>query len=396
MGVATKMRPIPLIALVAILVLALFTGYILVWRLLYFSVLLILFSYLWARLGLSGIAAQVKKSNGYCHVGEAFDELAVVDNVSKLPKFMMKVWQNSNLPGHINRLAINLPPQGSYRWQTRVQCTLRGQYSLGPLTLEATDPFGLFRVQRNIGDSQTLLVYPATVELSVVPLVSYGEAGSTRGCWLTSGPGGVVSRVREYIPGDSRNHIHWRSTAHTGQLMVKDFDPDFARNIWVVIDMSKESLATGKTRHDIEQRVTTAASLVKHYLNNDYPVGLMTEGDDFHILSPGLGEEHYWRIMKVLALVQAEGQMSIERLIMRERKHFRSGSLVLVITSWVTEEMVAHLVKMNNAGMTAALILPDGAWSDSTVNHRGVGHHLALSSVPAYVVKEPVMTQQTS
>ena len=63
------------------------------------------------------------------------------------------------------------------------------------------------------------------------------------GQWIQSQISPNVSSIREYSSGDSLKHIHWGSTAHSGQLMVKLFDPDrshsSAKTIWVVLDMQE-------------------------------------------------------------------------------------------------------------------------------------------------------------
>jgi uncharacterized protein (DUF58 family) len=386
-GSITKNRAILLLVPLAILGLALFTGNILLWRLFLLSVLVLLVSYLWAWLGLRGIEGQVKKSCEYCQVGESFDEEAVVSNVSVLPKPLVRVWQNTNLPGHNNRLAISLPSRGSHHWQTGVDCGRRGRYRLGPLTVEATDPFGLFRLRRNLGNSQSLLVYPATIELSFFPFMSYAESGSARNYWLTRGSGGAVFRVREYVPGDSLNHIHWRSSAHTGELMVKDPGIDLFKNIWIAIDMSEASLVGDGTRRVEEQCVTIAASLLKKYLDSGRPVGLITEGDDFYLFPPRLGDEHFWRVMEALALVRAKGQVPISQLIEREGKRFGRDSFVVIITPLTMDKLGACLRRINSRDTAVAVIIPDTAGFGGTFNRYGIGFRPASSGIPAGVTK---------
>lgn len=326
-GGTTRVRAVVLAVPLCLLVLALIWGNILVWRLFSLSVLVLLLSYAWARIGLLGIDVSISSSCESCQAGDSFDEDAVINNASALPKLLIKVWQESELPGHKNHLAVNLPPRGTYQWRTSVHCRRRGQYHLGPLVVEATDPFGLFKVRRSLADGRNLLVYPGTVELSLFPVMSYAESGSARNYWLTGGSTGLVSRVREYVPGDSLGHIHWRSTAHTGKLMVKDVSLNLSRDIWVIIDMSRDSLASDDTGAAEEDCVTIAASLVKKYLDGGRPVGLITQGDSFHLFPPDAGHEHYWRIMKALALVRAEGKVSVNRLIDREKKAFPWGLL---------------------------------------------------------------------
>ncbi len=377
-----------LIIPLSILVLALTGGHVLVWRLFSLSVLVLLLSYLWSRLGIGGIEGQVKPPAKHCQVGESFEEEAIISNVSLLPKLLVKVWENTDLPGHSNRQAINLSPRGSYRWQTRVHCQRRGRYRLGSLTVEVTDPFGLFPVRRELGKSQSLLVYPATIELPFFWLASYVESGSRRNYWLTTDPDAVVSRIREYVPGDSLSRIHWRGTAHIGKLIVKDFDLDLAKNIWVVSDMSQRSPAGDDTAAIEECGITIAASLVKKYVGSGRRVGLVTQGDDYYYFPPQVGHAHMWRIMEALALVKATGAVPINRLIDREIQRLGVNSIVVVITSAPSGEMAASLVHMKSRGVTAVAILLDEASFGGTANPQGIAHHLTSSGIPVYVVKQ--------
>jgi uncharacterized protein (DUF58 family) len=185
-----------------------------------------------------------------------------------------------------------------------------------------------------------------------------------------------VARVREYTPGDSLSHIHWHSTAHTGQLMVKDYNTDLSKNTWLVLNMTGSSPAGSE--HFIEQCVTITASLAKKFLDANHPVGLMIQGQDFNLLPLGVGEAHYWDLMEVMALAKLGGNVSVDTLIEQERKHMGSDSLVIVVTAAVTDELVARLLRLSNQGITAALILPDG------IQPAAVSKRLTASGLPAY------------
>jgi len=299
---------------------------------------------------------------------------------------MMRVSQNGALPGYSNRLALNMPPRSSYRWQTKICCSLRGRYKMRPLTLEATDPFGVFSVQKSLGNGQSVLVYPAVKELSVTPITLRGEVPAYQ-CWLTSTPGGVISRVREYTRGDSLNHIHWPSTAHTGQLMVKDFSQDRTRGIWIITDMSKASSLHDKTGQDIERRISISASITKHFMERGYSVGLITEGDNLLVLPTGFGESHYWSIMEALALVKADGRLSIDELIRRKYKDFNKGTLVFIVAASVTPGLVTQILRMDRRGSAVLLMIPRGTALDGDLSYRRLRRCLAPSGIPAYLVE---------
>jgi uncharacterized protein (DUF58 family) len=101
----------------------------------------------------------------------------------------------------------------------------RGRYHWSGVTVEGTDALGLVSKQNHYETAQTTItVLPRPIPVSVeLPAaagwgISEAESGQTRGAGLE--PRGI----RAYAPGDSLRHVHWRSSAKTGQLLVKEFE----------------------------------------------------------------------------------------------------------------------------------------------------------------------------
>ena len=113
-----KKRLVIIIALLAILIIALSTGYVLMLRLFALAVLLILLSYLWVLLSAGNITGKAKVSSRRRQVGEWFSEEITVTNNSRLPKLSVQVSGNTDLPGYNNKAVIDLSPWGSHSWQT--------------------------------------------------------------------------------------------------------------------------------------------------------------------------------------------------------------------------------------------------------------------------------------
>ena len=107
---AVKTRPSLFIVPLVLLALALASGSNLLLYLFFLSVLVLLVSYLWTRFNISGIEVKVSEPPEYCQVGERFDEEVTVFNGSKLPKLLLHVEENTDIPGHNNISVLNLPP----------------------------------------------------------------------------------------------------------------------------------------------------------------------------------------------------------------------------------------------------------------------------------------------
>ena len=112
------------------------------------------------------------------------------------------------------------------------------------MTLTSGDPLGIFRFTRETPDTASLVVTPADgrpARASARPTgyLPGGESVHRRTPYVTSS----VSGVRDYVPGDSINRIHWPSTARTGRLISKEFELDPLADVWMFLDMYEDAHA---------------------------------------------------------------------------------------------------------------------------------------------------------
>lgn len=133
----------------------------------------------------------------------------------------------------------------------------RGRVTVGPLTLHRTDPFELARRVLPTGETTTLWVHPR--QHAARALIGGVPRHHHEGAPDSSLRGSVeLLDVREYVPGDEVRHLHWKATARTGRLMVRDLaDPRHSRTT-VLLDNRPGVL----TEALFEEAVDLAASLL--------------------------------------------------------------------------------------------------------------------------------------
>ncbi len=150
----------------------------------------------------------------------------------------------------------------------------RGVYRVGPVTTVRSDPVGLFRRAHVFPDAHDLYVHPTTV---VVPSTGTGlirdlEGSATR---RLVDADMAFHAIREYAPGDSRRHIHWKSTAKTGTLMVRQYEESRRARTAVVLATNTVEYADAD---EFELAVSVASSLglraVRESRDTDVVVGV--------------------------------------------------------------------------------------------------------------------------
>ncbi|XPP27582.1 MAG: DUF58 domain-containing protein [Leucobacter sp.] len=155
---------------------------------------------------------------------------------------------------------LTVPLLGPHHTTTlplEVPANRRGVIRVGPITVARRDPLGLLRREVTWRDRHLLHVHPVTVQL---PPNSAGLVRDLEGQASTRLTDSDLSfhAVREYMPGDAMRHIHWKSTAKTGAIMVRQYEESQTARVAVLFDARPEEYANDE---EFELGVSVAASL---------------------------------------------------------------------------------------------------------------------------------------
>ena len=184
----------------------------------------------------------------------------------------------------------------------------RGPVSLGPWVLERVDPWGLMR--RRVGEVEgvAMLVVPRVrpVSLAALPsaLADFGgsaEMGTT-----------TFATLREYVIGDELRHVHWRSSAKTGKLMMRQY-VDVTRPRITLVLVAEERAYT--SAEEFEEAVDFIASLAAVASSSGLDVEVVTTSGER--ASHGGGRST--AVLDLLALVE-RGTSGVDTRLLRSNR----------------------------------------------------------------------------
>jgi uncharacterized protein (DUF58 family) len=157
----------------------------------------------------------------------------------------------------------------------------RGQYFLENAYLEAASPMGFWAVRTSQPARAELRVYPNLFDerKNVAALfLRRGELGVH--AQRQAGQGRDFEKLREYVPGDSYDEIHWKASAKRGRPVTKVFQIERTQEVYVIVDASRltaREITVKDTRTTVLERYVTAALIL----------GLAAEqqGDQFGLIT---------------------------------------------------------------------------------------------------------------
>ncbi|HWX19242.1 MAG TPA: DUF58 domain-containing protein [Candidatus Binatia bacterium] len=206
------------------------------------------------------LAVALADAVGACHglVGITL-QLPAVARMSKDRETKLEVRiRNEGQKPKLLRLALALPRQiqsrqeetdialpGQTEWSRLAWPCLpveRGNFQLEAACVETGSPFGFWGVRKMLAARSEIRVYPNLFrerrDLAAL-FLHRGTIGVHTQRQV--GQGREFEKLREYIPGDSFDEIHWKATAKRGRPVTKVFQLERTQEIYVVIDASRLS-----------------------------------------------------------------------------------------------------------------------------------------------------------
>jgi uncharacterized protein (DUF58 family) len=197
--------------------------------------------------------------------------------------------------------AYQVPSQSSVDKSLMFVGLKRGPVQLKTVHLKTSFPFGFFVKIKTLPIAMETLIFPVIKNVALPSPTEYSEEGEgTIGL-----AGDNLYSIREYQPGDPMATVHWKSSAKTGTLRVKEFSKGGLHSYTLFLNIIDPQTNVMVGPEILENRVTETASLAYHLIRRGDEVSLKTP----EMQTPsGNTEPHLEHILKYLARVGYKDQ----------------------------------------------------------------------------------------
>lgn len=362
----------------------------------YAFLLLVIVAYVTSNAWLKGLECERDTDRLQIWQGE---EIGVTVRVTNrrgwpIPWIFIEDYHPADFPqkGPNKRLAILMPGR-SITLKYRITCPRRGYHRIGPVLYESGDLFGLHKRFRTAETRDYVSVLPTVAYIETFNVAARRPQGPVRLTNRIYADPTRINNIREYVPGDPLNTIHWKATARTGQLHVKTFEPTSITGGTLLLDMHEESYLVEKREARMELAVTTAASIAYLLQMSGEQVGLLTNardaaevaryeaasirtGNRFEMNDALREEEESTRISPLtvstcrtteqgrkiienLARVLPGHGLDLPRLVLSQCITLPRDATLLPVTGQVTDRLALTLAMMKQSGFNVTVFLID-------------------------------------
>lgn len=212
-------------------------------------------------------------------------------------------------------LCVHLPGKSMFRSGGRLTVLCRGRLDLSAIRLSSTFPFGLVRLHKDYWQTNSMVVWPAKGKLKA-DLLRRGAAltSSARPSRMQSGQDEFFG-LREYRVGDNPRWIHWRRSAASEELVIREMAHPVPDTLFLILDIGR-AMGDQVVEAQREKLLRFAATLIDDALGHGYQVGMTLAGkDEPIIINPGYGVGIRATLLDALADVVEPKEVTLSEVI---------------------------------------------------------------------------------
>lgn len=244
---------------------------------------------------------------------------------------------------HIPRLSASETDEQIFTIPTK----RRGVITVGPASSVRGDGLGILRKRQDWNEPAEIYIHPRTTR---VPAEATGFIRDIEGTTTQDLSSSDVSfhALRDYVPGDDRRNIHWKTTARTGRLMVRQFEETRRAHLLVILDCSWFSW---KDDDEFELGVSAAASLGGAVLREQKELTVYSQHGPMPV-NTGL------RLLDEFTLIErTDLTPALSDLTRQAVSHEPSASVITIITGSEPNIDAIHKALLHVPTGTVAMVL---------------------------------------
>jgi uncharacterized protein (DUF58 family) len=263
--------------------------------------------------------------------------------------------------GKVHIALAPLPSGQVARANYQIATHHRGNLILGPSIVELSDPLGLSRRSKPLGQTTEVTVLPQSVTIDLPhPVTSNGDlVDFIRRAIRRQPTSSEFKSIREYSTGDDPRRINWKVSAKREDLVVNEYENELELDLQIVLDTGTQSYSP----EGFELAVSVAASFARSASRQDddnfMKVGFTCGSRHFDITTV----THSAEVLKHLAEVDTSTNEAFSSA-QREPAHLKVD---IIISGKVDPQRIDSIWKRNGSARIVVVIFCEDSTSPANL-----------------------------
>jgi hypothetical protein len=231
-----------------------------------------------------------------------------------------------------------LLPGDRFEQKTMISCFYRGEYLVGADYIYVTDYLNLFQMKYQAPSPITVKVMPRIIRLENLTIATESEGKNQK-----YNPG-VNQRVpdvevRNFVPGDSRKMIHWKSVAKQRKLMTRKYTEEPKTEIVIFMDFRRQEIAE-RPRIILEDKmIETFLSISDFYHRSNTPMKIIYDNKGVSCVNV-IKKVDFDLLFQLCSEVRFRAKSPMEQLMGYSNQIIHTRMFQVVITHFLTDELI--------------------------------------------------------
>lgn len=193
----------------------------------------------------------------------------------------------------------------------------RGDFKLGVSTIEVQDFLGIFKVILKNKTPLYITVYPQIIDIDEFYLSSGYLSDNASSVGGGKEDISTIEEINKYNYGDSLRKIHWKLTAKTNELMIREYEKVGSRSAILILDLQSDNFEVEKNAAIEDKLLETTIAILRYCIYNDAEVKLIYDSKGINAINYSNSLD-FQKAYEALAKVEFNQKTSFKDIIESE------------------------------------------------------------------------------
>ncbi len=265
--------------------------------------------------------------------------------------------ENFEIEGVKPHKEYELLPGDRFSFETKMFCKYRGEYDVGVSAVVITDFFGLIHFRYRLPSTVKAIVLPRIIQMDMLHCLREIEAPMHRD--RLQGQEVMDSVVRDYTRGDSMRAIHWKASAKTQTLKVRNYYDETKQGVTLYCER-KKFYSEQKEFLPLENKMLeTLLALTAYFLGQDI-MTYVTVGEDDRFRCLELSDDEafhsFYRELTEFYF-QPDVDEEAEVALFLERFAIEPTNIVMLVMHSISDDMMKQIYNLRDLGVYIVIYL---------------------------------------